>query len=984
MTPHANPTISLRVSTTAGDHNTAYSATALRLAAAYNHELLRCKDDMQKRQVCCAYRDKILSISRFAEDVAAAFKDAFTPFLQDPSQGSDAKWQEFTELARRERPAWDSTALKLRHQVAIVAIWGEAIFKHYGWRHLSLGSMKLLHSVARELREWESAVDLFNCVMLERHEQRVIQRNNRSMLIGEHPRSSKTSDPKSPVEAQDIRAVLDHVKGVFPIYPGTHSRAGARTIAGTPLRDYGLEPDKYGMIVPHSAPGVLRESSSPSGRPVKRCKLDRRALAGHKGPEQRSALRNPQADTTVSAHTSDAEMTEVDGISASDLTSEGLNHHARVITSVEGLRRRRRDPESPAPSTRTSVRSGASHEISGDDPSSAGRSVTCAEAPTAAEMPAVDDQGSSGDALTPQDPSASSLSGHGLLSPRGTDRSLEAEGASVDSAGEDAVGEVSPAVLISSMHTPQGQSQTARDELRTDNGCDDGTAPSEDIAALEATTRIHPSNQPSLPEERPCQALDGLQTSKPHVWKEKVLNPTSCSMATSQGRFIPASPQSSLHQYCTDTNVNEDGTLTSRMASRYSGRLRDLLHLAESSLSDRSIEEHNKLKIDWLSQTRWANSYSVPTELDCRRKLPLDADVWYMGWETFQKRAAIGEVFNRPILIKQSFQDSGMYDLQGYVSALKERFMFQEIDVQNSESGECCKMDIVEFCEVLSSPDDGVRQVSAVTSNAINLRKIANADAPLFTRMRRFRLLETLVDRASNIAPGKRTSREAHDVSECLGFDLLGLEGAFTRPHVDALSGTWVRCLSGSKAWVFASGMNDKDWDDFTQQGPKWIPAGKGRVIILEKDDVLLMPPGLRALHAVFTIEPSLMEGGMVWDENNIPALLGELLWLSQNQLCTNEAIAYQLPSIINALEAWVQENSGRLASSVNYDSYLKECEIGIKNLQGLGCRCVRRCSEEAGCPCIAQERRCLSWCLKHPTLPGHSKGRTYECMYDR
>jgi hypothetical protein len=49
-------------------------------------------------------------------------------------------------------------------------------------------------------------------------------------------------------------------------------------------------------------------------------------------------------------------------------------------------------------------------------------------------------------------------------------------------------------------------------------------------------------------------------------------------------------------------------------------------------------------------------------------------------------------------------------------------------------------------------------------------------------------------------------------------------------------------------------------------------------VIILEKDDALLMPPGLRTLHTIFTLGPSLMEGGMLWDEYNIPALLEELL----------------------------------------------------------------------------------------------------------
>jgi hypothetical protein len=34
--------------------------------------------------------------------------------------------------------------------------------------------------------------------------------------------------------------------------------------------------------------------------------------------------------------------------------------------------------------------------------------------------------------------------------------------------------------------------------------------------------------------------------------------------------------------------------------------------------------------------------------------------------------------------------------------------------------------------------------------------------------------------------------------------------------------------------------------------------------MILEKDDVLLMPPSLRTLYTVFTLGPSLMEGGIL------------------------------------------------------------------------------------------------------------------------
>jgi hypothetical protein len=253
----------------------------------------------------------------------------------------------------------------------------------------------------------------------------------------------------------------------------------------------------------------------------------------------------------------------------------------------------------------------------------------------------------------------------------------------------------------------------------------------------------------------------------------------------------------------------------------------------------------------------------------------------------------------------------------------------------------------------------------------------------LLTRLKRFRLLETLVDRVLNLAPGKRTCREAYDISDCLGFDLLGFSGAFSRPHVDALMGTWVRCLSGSKAWIFAPGMSDEDWKDFAQHGDKWSPGDKGRVIILEKDDVLLMPPGLRVLHAVFTLENSLMEGGMLWDECNIPDLLDELLWVGQNQSCTNEAIAYQLPGMIDSLEIWIQENSARLSAIGNNPNYITSANQGIRKLRSLGCECPRRCDKNNSCHCSTQRRRCTAWCSKHPAFPGQAAGQARQCMHE-
>jgi hypothetical protein len=279
------------------------------------------------------------------------------------------------------------------------------------------------------------------------------------------------------------------------------------------------------------------------------------------------------------------------------------------------------------------------------------------------------------------------------------------------------------------------------------------------------------------------------------------------SLPTPISRFIPVPTCHSLKGYCTDTNVENDGTIIGRMASRYAGQLRNELDAAREYSRDRNIRTHNELKVNWLENTRWANVYDVPTDTNPALAIPLNVDVWYMQWETFHKRADAGEAFSKPVVIKQRFQDSGMYQPQDYLALLEERYPHQAIDVQDSKTGGCQKMKIQDFRAARSENDYNPRKLAEM-ANVINLRKIANADAPLLTRLKRFRLLETLIERASNLTPVKRSCHEANDISDCLGFDLIGSKGAFTRPHVDALMGTCIRCLSGAKAWISTPSMS--------------------------------------------------------------------------------------------------------------------------------------------------------------------------------
>jgi hypothetical protein len=174
-----------------------------------------------------------------------------------------------------------------------------------------------------------------NEVLLERHELRVAQNQNRSNLIGEHPPSSKIQDCRSPMERQDTQAVLTRLRSSdLPVRPhADQSEDRVFTISGTLIRNYGLERDDFGMIVPHGAPGVVPGSPSPTIQASKRRKIakDSRDTSG-RSEDLPMTLLSQQCSFTP-AYTTDSEMTDFEEDSSDDLTSAESDHGIPNLTS---------------------------------------------------------------------------------------------------------------------------------------------------------------------------------------------------------------------------------------------------------------------------------------------------------------------------------------------------------------------------------------------------------------------------------------------------------------------------------------------------------------------------------------------------------------------------------------------------------------------------------------------------------------------------
>jgi hypothetical protein len=172
---------------------------------------------------------------------------------------------------------------------------------------------------------------LINSVMLERHETRVVKHNNRLPLIGEHPHGSKIQDCRSPVQRRDIIAVIDRLQESNDEVSCEEQRVGrANTIAGTPIRVYGLETDKYGMVVPHERPGVTRDVSSPSHRASKRRKLGQSAVEDPRGSTNPSTAPDSPQLSSTSVSTPVSKLTQFEQGSCNHTISGGLDIHSPI------------------------------------------------------------------------------------------------------------------------------------------------------------------------------------------------------------------------------------------------------------------------------------------------------------------------------------------------------------------------------------------------------------------------------------------------------------------------------------------------------------------------------------------------------------------------------------------------------------------------------------------------------------------------------
>jgi hypothetical protein len=380
---------------------------------------------------------------------------------------------------------------------------------------------------------------------------------------------------------------------------------------------------------------------------------------------------------------------------------------------------------------------------------------------------------------------------------------------------------------------------------------------------------------------------------------------------------------------CVGSPVSDENgrlTLEEELHNRYHQLLSSHLNRQRND-----IGTQRQMRSQWLTpETQWARIWSVSATsslMPGSAASKADSDVLYYLADDFFEAARNGEVFQQPVVIKEAFTDAGMHDYQHFASLLDDASRSDEqVDVRCLDKTGLMHVPLNELTSYLQSRPDLEKDLYASTA-----RSVVKCHRPLFTMLKRFRLLESLSEGLNDSWPS--TMLKAMSVS----FNTISFPGAFSGAYLDTLAGSWQRNLYGVKFWMIvpASSIPPDELPGLMEAGHGWAPKGEQRLIVLEENDVLFIPPGLRLVQAWYSPVTCLTEQGMLWDDLSVLSIVESIGWRYKHGVAGDDRVAPQLSRVVTNLERLIAEQPDRFRASMQWDEFTRRFRKAIQAWTG-------------------------------------------------
>ncbi|KAK6437801.1 hypothetical protein LTR95_006003 [Oleoguttula sp. CCFEE 5521] len=262
----------------------------------------------------------------------------------------------------------------------------------------------------------------------------------------------------------------------------------------------------------------------------------------------------------------------------------------------------------------------------------------------------------------------------------------------------------------------------------------------------------------------------------------------------------------------------------------------------------------------------------------------LDYFLWSINEMKAQYKPQGTGILAKPVLLKAAFLDAGLLSFERF--ALHQRRYRPDLV--------CPLLDRLQQAGF----HDGTAEYLSLSDVIVSFPNVGAADEPPLTRMVRH-------SRLKDVSYSRQRSQWSPD-DPFEDYNRLSNIGSFTGTKADIYGGSWMRNLLGRQLYFVVPSHPDV-WEKYIDHPQGWSPAGNSRAILLEPDDVLILPPGLRMIHAAFALEPSLVQGGLLWDEHNMRPILESIKSFTSSQQSLQKDVAHSVIWHLRMLEATME-----------------------------------------------------------------------------
>ncbi|RYO39060.1 hypothetical protein AA0113_g11235 [Alternaria arborescens] len=342
-------------------------------------------------------------------------------------------------------------------------------------------------------------------------------------------------------------------------------------------------------------------------------------------------------------------------------------------------------------------------------------------------------------------------------------------------------------------------------------------------------------------------------------------------------------------------------------------------------LSDEAVPGYAKRRArsQWLTQDiRLARIWSISQPrgmLLGSAASKVDCDILYCSVYDMLEAARSGEVFQKPVVIKELFSDAGMHNYERFLSLLEDAFNSEEqaeVRCINIEEPMCEALG--QFAAYLRSHPKDTNGFWMSTSCSV-----ASCHRPFFTMLTRFRLLESvpagLHDNRFNLASPPLA------MTMSVNSNTISFPGSFSGAYVNTAAGSWQRNLSGIQLWVFVpeEAVDPSDFAGLANREDDWLPLGRQRLVVLKENDVLFVPPGLRLVQVWHTPVTCLTEQGLLWNDLSVLPIIESILVGHEHQAAHEGRNSQQLSRMIRNLDCLIREQLDRFRKHMARDEFL-------------------------------------------------------------